>query len=70
VGDNGTQTPTLTSGPHARYFTRDGENIQAVYNLRDTAAYQQLGYRETDEHSYLASLPDPLAGARLEAVPD
>jgi hypothetical protein len=42
-----------------RYFTKDGEGIQVVYNLRDASPYAELGYQEVDEAAYLASLPDP-----------
>ncbi|MFD8509707.1 hypothetical protein ACFV27_00975 [Streptomyces antimycoticus] len=41
-----------------RYFTKEGEGVQVVYNLRDAAPYFELGYEETDEAAYLASLPD------------
>ncbi|WP_327345984.1 hypothetical protein [Streptomyces europaeiscabiei] len=45
--------------PNPRYFTRQGEGVQAVYNLRDASPYAELGYEEVDEAAYLASLPDP-----------
>ncbi|WP_327415398.1 hypothetical protein [Streptomyces sp. NBC_01233] len=40
-----------------RYFTKEGEGVQVVYNLRDAAPYAELGYEEVDEAAYLASLP-------------
>lgn len=43
-----------------RYFAKDGEGVQAVYNLRSDAPYLQLGYTEVDEQTYRASLPDPI----------
>ncbi|MFD8521090.1 hypothetical protein ACFV2D_13875 [Streptomyces capillispiralis] len=57
-------------GPRARYFTRQGEGVQAVYNLRDAGAYRALGYEETDEATYRASLPDGADGPCLEHLPD
>ncbi|MEU5497974.1 hypothetical protein [Streptomyces griseofuscus] len=48
-----------TPGP--RYFTKEGEGVQVVYNLRDDAPYLELGYTEVDEAAYLASLPDVFA---------
>lgn len=47
--------------PNPRYFTREGEGVQVVYNLRDASPYAELGYVEVDEAAYLASLPDPTA---------
>jgi hypothetical protein len=41
-----------------RYFAKDGEGVQVVYNLRDASPYAELGYEEVDEAAYLASLPD------------
>ncbi|WP_019061698.1 hypothetical protein [Streptomyces prunicolor] len=49
-------TPRPAGGP--RYFMKDGEGVQVVYNLRDPAPYFELGYVEVDEAAYLASLPD------------
>ncbi|MEY9488650.1 hypothetical protein RKD26_004444 [Streptomyces calvus] len=57
-------------GPRARYFTREGEGVQVVYNLRDAGAYRALGYEETDEATYRASLPDGADGPCLEHVTD
>jgi hypothetical protein len=47
--------------PGPRYFTKDGEGVQVVYNLRDASPYAELGYQEVDEAAYLASVPDVLA---------
>ncbi|MGW2951504.1 hypothetical protein [Streptomyces eurythermus] len=44
--------------PNPRYFTKDGEGVQVVYNLRDAAPYLALGYTEVDEDAYRASLTD------------
>jgi hypothetical protein len=41
-----------------RYFTKEGDGVQVVYNLRDPAPYVEFGYEEVDEAAYLASLPD------------
>ncbi|MER6557888.1 hypothetical protein ABT300_08995 [Streptomyces sp. NPDC001027] len=57
-------TPTGTDkapAPNPRYFTKEGEGVQVVYNLRDASPYAELGYEEVDEAAYLASLPDPTA---------
>ncbi|MDT0341446.1 hypothetical protein [Streptomyces litchfieldiae] len=70
MGDDSTQTSAPATGPHARYFTKDGEGIQAVYNLRDATAYRELGYQETDEQAYLASLPDPVDGPCRKQMPN
>ncbi|MEU0181416.1 hypothetical protein ABZ312_09525 [Streptomyces sp. NPDC006207] len=43
--------------PNPRYFAKQGEGVQVVYNLRDAAPYLDLGYEEVDEAAYLASLP-------------
>ncbi|MER7841681.1 hypothetical protein ABTY98_38800 [Streptomyces sp. NPDC096040] len=59
-----TTPPTDTDkapAPNPRYFARDGEGVQVVYNLRDATPYAELGYEEVDEAAYLASLPDPAA---------
>jgi hypothetical protein len=50
-----------------RYFTKEDEGVQVVYNLRDAAPYVELGYEETDEAAYRASLPDPFALPLLTA---
>jgi hypothetical protein len=44
--------------PNPRYFSKDGEGVQVVYNLRDASPYAELGYQEVDEAAYLAALPD------------
>ncbi|MET7720682.1 hypothetical protein [Streptomyces mirabilis] len=54
-----TEAPEPIRNP--RYFTKEGEGVQAVYNLRDPAPYFELGYEEVDEAAYLARLPDPSA---------
>ncbi|MEZ0073613.1 hypothetical protein [Planotetraspora sp. GP83] len=41
-----------------RYFTKDGEGVQVVYNLRDDTPYLELGYTEVDEGAYRESLSD------------
>ncbi|MDX3067816.1 hypothetical protein PV518_37620 [Streptomyces sp. ND04-05B] len=51
-------TPTQAPAPNPRYFSKDGEGVQVVYNLRDASPYAELGYQEVDEAAYLASLPD------------
>ncbi|MFJ4627182.1 hypothetical protein [Streptomyces sp. NPDC088847] len=43
--------------PNPRYFTKEGQGVQVVYNLRDAAPYSALGYEEVDEAAYLATLP-------------
>ncbi|PWI15960.1 hypothetical protein DI272_18670 [Streptomyces sp. Act143] len=43
--------------PNPRYFTKEGEGVQVIYNLRDAAPYAELGYEEVDEAAYLAALP-------------
>ncbi|BCK73684.1 hypothetical protein Srufu_076370 [Streptomyces libani subsp. rufus] len=70
MSDDTTQAPLPATGPQARYFTREGEGVQAVYNLRDTTTYRKLSYQEIDEQSYLASLPDPSDDACLEHLTD
>ncbi|WP_413105504.1 hypothetical protein [Streptomyces sp. Inha503] len=70
MSDDTRQAPLPATGPQPRYFTQEGEGVQVVYNLRDTTAYRKLGYREIDEQSYLASLPDPADGACLEHLTD
>ncbi|MER6828886.1 hypothetical protein ABT352_23095 [Streptosporangium sp. NPDC000563] len=45
------------STPNPRYFAKERESVQVVYNLRDAAPYLDLGYEEVDEVTYLASLP-------------
>ncbi|MFB7496088.1 hypothetical protein ACFC09_15575 [Streptomyces sp. NPDC056161] len=45
----------------ARYFTRPGEGVQAVYNLKNATPYAELGYEEVDEAAYLASLDETAA---------
>lgn len=57
-------------GPRARYFVKEGEAVQAVYNLRDATVYRELGYEETDEQAYRASLPDSADGPCLEHTAD
>jgi hypothetical protein len=57
VNDETSETPEPARNP--RYFTKEGEGVQVVYNLRDDAPYVELGYTEVDEDAYLASLPDP-----------
>ncbi|MDQ1018958.1 hypothetical protein [Streptomyces afghaniensis] len=52
-----------------RYFTKEDEGVQVVYNLRDAAPYVDLGYEEVDEAAYLASLPDVFASP-LPTVPE
>ncbi|MGW2766243.1 hypothetical protein [Streptomyces sp. NPDC001275] len=49
----------------ARYFTRPGEGVQAVHNLKDATPYAELGYEEVDEAAYQASLA---AVAALDAT--
>lgn len=61
---------TVPAGPRARYFTRQGEGVQVVHNLRDATAYRELGYEETDEESYNASLPDPADGHCMDHFAD
>lgn len=55
------------SSPNSRYFTKEGEGVQVVYNLRDARPYANLGFEEVDEAAYLATLPaadtTPLDGA-------
>ncbi|MFF9676179.1 hypothetical protein ACF1GS_31570 [Streptomyces eurythermus] len=53
---------TVPTGLRARYFTRQGEGVQVVHNLRDTTAYRELGYEEMDEEAYHAGLPDSVDG--------
>ncbi|MFF5655203.1 hypothetical protein [[Kitasatospora] papulosa] len=43
----------MSDGP--RYFTKDGEAIHVVRNLKDAEPYTRLGYREVDEAAYLAA---------------
>lgn len=43
--------------PNPRYFTKEGEGVQVVYNLRDATPYAELGYVEVEEAAYLAALP-------------
>ena len=43
--------------PNPRYFAKEGEGAQVVYNLRDATPYFDLGYEEVDEAAYVASLP-------------
>ena len=43
------------STPNPRYFAKEGESVQVVYNLRDATPYADLGYEEVDEAAYLAS---------------
>lgn len=43
--------------PNPRYFTKEGEGVQVVYNLRDTAPYVELGCEEVGEAAYLAAVP-------------
>ena len=47
--------------PNPRYFAKEGESVQVVYNLRDATPYTNLGYEEVDEAAYLATLPAPEA---------
>jgi hypothetical protein len=61
---------TVPAGLRARYFTRQGEGVQVVHNLRDATAYRELGYEETDEEAYNASLPDPADGHCLDHFAD
>jgi hypothetical protein len=58
MSDDTTQAPQQEVR-NPRYFTKDGEGVQVVYNLRDASPYAELGYQEVDEAAYLASLPDP-----------
>ncbi|MEV6738713.1 hypothetical protein AB0N14_17980 [Streptomyces sp. NPDC051104] len=60
-------TPGPAAGP--RYFTKEGEGVQVVYNLKDPAPYFELGYEEVDEAAYLASLPD-LSASLFPAAPE
>ncbi|MFF9021490.1 hypothetical protein [Streptomyces eurythermus] len=53
---------TVPTGFRARYFTRRGEGVQVVHNLRDATAYRDLGYEELDEEAYYAGLPDCVDG--------
>ncbi|MFJ8074521.1 hypothetical protein ACIQ7Q_11460 [Streptomyces sp. NPDC096176] len=50
-----TETPA-TAQP--RYFTKPGEGIQVVHNLKDPTPYTDLGYEEVDEAAYEATQPD------------
>ncbi|MYX39034.1 MULTISPECIES: hypothetical protein [unclassified Streptomyces] len=52
--------------PNPRYFTKEGESVQVVYNLRDATPYFDLGYEEVDEAAYLASLPAPANVSTVE----
>ncbi|MFC9241588.1 hypothetical protein ACFTZK_34800 [Streptomyces decoyicus] len=52
---NSTNPPTT----EPRYFTKPGEGVQVVHNLKDPAPYTDLGYEEVDEAAYQATLPDP-----------
>ncbi|KQW11453.1 hypothetical protein [Streptomyces sp. Root369] len=54
-------TTETAPAPGPRYFGKEGEGVQVVYNLRDASPYAELGYEEVDEAAYLASLPDPTA---------
>lgn len=55
MSDETSETPAVRS---PRYFTKDGEGVQVVYNLRDETPYRELGYTEVDEDAYRASLAD------------
>jgi hypothetical protein len=68
MSDDTTET-TPGPAPGPRYFTKEGEGVQVVYNLRDGSPYFELDYEEVDEAAYLASLPDPTPGL-FPAVPD
>ncbi|MBO8191595.1 hypothetical protein ITI46_07800 [Streptomyces oryzae] len=59
MSDDTSGAPPLATGPQPRYFAKEGAGVQVVYNLRDDSTYRTLGYREIDEQSYLANLPDP-----------
>lgn len=52
------KAPAPGKRKRTRYFTKKGEGVQAVHNLRDPAPYLELGYKETDQQAYIASLPD------------
>ncbi|KAA9379620.1 hypothetical protein F5972_08160 [Microbispora cellulosiformans] len=43
--------------PNPRYFAKEGESAQVVYNLRDAAPYLDLGYEEVSEAAFVASQP-------------
>ncbi|MER7477439.1 hypothetical protein ABTX60_07250 [Streptomyces sp. NPDC126510] len=66
MSDDATQGPEPRN---PRYFTKDGEGVQVVYNLRDASPYFELGYEEVDEAAYLEGLPDPTSSP-LPAVSD
>jgi hypothetical protein len=51
-------TSATPAAPGPRYFTKEGEGVQVVYNLKDAAPYFELAYEEVDEDAYRASLPD------------
>ncbi|NEY34064.1 hypothetical protein GTU99_17965 [Streptomyces sp. PRKS01-65] len=70
MSDETTTGTDRSAGRRARYFVKEGEAAQAVYNLRDASTYWKLGYEEIDEQEYRASLPDSAAGACLEHTPD
>ncbi|MFJ7090359.1 hypothetical protein ACIQWL_08840 [Streptomyces mirabilis] len=67
MSDETTESPEPIRNP--RYFTKEGEGVQAVYNLRDPAPYFELGYEEVDETAYLARLPDVVASS-LPTAPE
>ncbi|GGU58939.1 hypothetical protein [Streptomyces lavendofoliae] len=50
---------TSPSSTQPRYFTKPGEGVQIVHNLKDPTPYTDLGYEEVDEAAYRATLPDP-----------
>ncbi|MFF3654875.1 hypothetical protein [Streptomyces olivochromogenes] len=65
MSDETTDAPDPIRSP--RYFSKAGEGVQVVYNLRDPAPFFELGYEEVDEAAYQASLPD-LAAAPILSV--
>ncbi|CQR62586.1 hypothetical protein [Streptomyces leeuwenhoekii] len=70
MSDETTTGTDPSPGPRARYFVKEGEAAQAVYNLRDATAYWKLGYEEIDEQEYRARLPDSAVGPCLEHTSD
>ncbi|WP_329361187.1 hypothetical protein [Streptomyces sp. NBC_01483] len=66
MSDETTDAPDPIRNP--RYFTKEGESVQVVYNLRDPAPYFELGYEEVDEATFRASLPDLAAPPTLSAL--
>ncbi|MER6367435.1 hypothetical protein ABT255_03480 [Streptomyces mirabilis] len=66
MSDETTDAPDPIRSP--RYFTKEGEGVQVVYNLRDPAPFFELGYEEVDEAAFRASLPDLAAPSILSAL--